>query len=101
MPLDLFIQGGLEMVKSLSTLVPAVIEFDYGSKVVFLNIDNQRAYGLDGNQLADEEASAVFSAMNSIQEENIQEIPYDKIYEVMETEKRLSEDNSKHIFRRS
>ena len=89
------------MVKSFSVLVPAVVEFDYGAKMVFLNIENQRVYGLDGRQLTDEEASAVFSAMSSIQEENIQEIPYDKIYEVMETEKRLSEDNNKHIFRRS
>lgn len=57
-------------------------------------------YGLDGLEASSSVRKEVIDNIRGHQEATMPDIPYEQIYEVMNTEKKLQEDNNKHIFRR-
>lgn len=75
-------------------------ELESGDKIVFLDIENQKAYSADGSELDSNVAIPIISFLLNKQAESTFDMPYEKIREVMDTERKLSEENNKHIFRR-
>lgn len=87
-------------VKSLDVLATVLVDFEAGPEIFHIDISGERVFKSDGALASEEVRSAVISNIKGHQEATMPEIPYEKIYEVMNTEKTLSEENNKHIFRR-
>ena len=75
-------------------------ELESGDKIVFLDIENQKAYMADGSELDSNVTTQIMSFLFHKQAESNFNMPYEKIRVVMDTERKLSEENNKHIFRR-
>ena len=85
----------------LTLLTPVRVDTDSVSKIYFLDFIAGKLYDLDGKEADTSVTSSVIKDVQEQQESMMPNIPYDDIYEVMNTEKKLSEQNDKHIFRRS
>lgn len=89
------------MITSLSMLAVLRAEFDDREGGIFLvDFAAGRAYGLDGIEVQAEVRDAIMSGIRDQQEASMPDIPYEQIYEVMDTERKVQEENNKHIFRR-
>jgi hypothetical protein len=85
---------------SVSILVPVLVRSGSSSEIMFADFSDSALY-LSSGELAPEQVSAeVFSEMDAQNESSAPEVPYGQINEVMRTERNLSRDNAKHIFRR-
>jgi hypothetical protein len=74
-------------------------KLESGERIVFLDVENQKAYSTDGSEL---ESNVVIQIMSFLLDEQAKShfnMPYEKISEVMDTERKLAEENNKHIFR--
>ncbi len=71
-----------------------------GEMIAFLDVENQKAYCLDGCELDQDSTAQIISALFKQQANSAFNMPHDKIREVLRTEQKLSEENNKHIFRR-
>lgn len=87
------------MIASLSSLVVIRIEFDDSYGIFLVDFPAEKIYGLDGKEIEGETKSEIISKIKG-KEQEIPEMPYEQIYEVMNTEKKIQEENNKHIFRR-
>jgi len=87
-------------VKSLNILMTVGVETDSGYELFHLDMAGEKAFRLDGRPVSSELLSYIFSSVRGQQEATMPQIPYDQIYEVMNTEKTLAEENGKHVFRR-
>ncbi|NBT57176.1 hypothetical protein EBT16_00170 [bacterium] len=76
------------------------VETDSGYQLFHLDMAGERAFHIDGRPVSAELLSSIFSSIRGQQEATMPQIPYDQIYEVMNTEKTLAEENGKHVFRR-
>lgn len=76
------------------------VELDSGYEILHLDLAGEKVFRTDGSPASSEVSSAVLSNIRGQQESMMPEIPFEKIYEVMSTEKTLAEENGKHIFRR-
>jgi hypothetical protein len=74
-------------------------KLDSGERIVFLDVENQKAYLADGSELDSNVATRIMSFLLNEQAESAFNMPYEKISEVMDTERKLAEENNKHIFR--
>lgn len=69
-------------------------------KLVFVDLASDKVYSLDGDEVSEELRLSVLSEIRGQQEASIPVLPHEQIYEVINTEKRIQEENNKHIFRR-
>lgn len=76
------------------------VETDSGYELFHLDMSREKVFRLDGTPLSQELFSSILSSIRGHQEETMPQIPYDQIYDVMNTEKTLAKENDKHIFRR-
>lgn len=84
----------------LNILTPVKINTDSGIKIFFLDFIDGKLYNLDGTDAGEEVTKSVIEDVQQQQESMMPNIPYEDIYEVMSTEKKISQENDKHIFRR-
>ncbi len=84
----------------VNVLMPVRAELESGGKIVFLDVENQKAYTADGSELDSSVVVDIMSFLFRKQAESNFDMPYEKIREVMNTERKLAEENNKHIFRR-
>lgn len=84
----------------VNVLMPVRAELESGERIVFLDVENQRAYAADGSELDSNVVIDIMSFLFHKQAESNFDMPYEKIREVMNTERKLAEENNKHIFRR-
>lgn len=76
-------------------------EFDDREPGVFLvDFASGKAYGLDGSEVPDEVQESILSGIRDQQEASMPDIPYEQIYDVIDTERKIQEQNTQHIFRR-
>jgi hypothetical protein len=88
-------------ITSLNMLAVLRAEFDDREPGVFLvDFAAGRAYGLDGSEVSGEVQESIMSGIRDQQEASMPDIPYEQIYDVMDTERKMQEENNKHIFRR-
>jgi hypothetical protein len=88
-------------ITSLSMLAVLRAEFDNRDPGVFLvDFAAGRAYGLDGSEAPEEVRESLMAGVRDQQEASMPDIPYEQIYEVMDTERKIQEENNNHIFRR-
>jgi len=87
-------------VRSLNMLVTVGAELESGYELFHLDMAGEKAFHADGTPASLELCSLLFSNIRGQQEMSMPTVPYDQIYEVMNTEKTLAEENGKHIFRR-
>lgn len=81
--------------------MPIRLELKGGKIGIFMvDLANQIVFDINGEQVSTEIQEEIMNNMRDQQEATMPEIPYDKIYEVMNTEKKLTEENNKHVFRR-
>lgn len=89
------------MINSLNIVMPIRLELKGGKIGIFMvDLANQIVFDINGEQVSTEIQEEIMNNMRDQQEATMPEIPYDKIYEVMNTEKKLTEENNKHVFRR-
>jgi len=81
-------------------LMTVGVETDSGYELFHLDMAGERAFRLDGTPAPPETLLYILSGIRGQQAETMPHIPYDQIYEVMNTEKTLAEENGKHVFRR-
>lgn len=84
---------------SVSILVPLLVSYDSSSEVMFADFSTASLYLWSGEPAPAEVVERVFSELDA-QDESPQ-VPYRQINEVLKTERNLSQENSKHIFRRN
>ena len=77
------------------------METDSGYELFHFDMAGERAFRLDGTPAPTEALISILSVIRGEQEATMPHVPYDQIYEVMNTEKTLAEENGKHIFRRN
>ena len=77
-------------------------------ELFFMDINSKKIYklGVEDNKVKLQEvdeniADSYFKAFKEEEQQTDDRIPYEEIYKVLNTEKQISEQNSKHIFRRS
>lgn len=88
------------MIVSLNALIAVRAEFDNSSGIFLVDLPLGKVYALSGLEVQEEIRNAVISKIEG-KEEEIPEIPYAEIYDVINTEKKIQEENNKHIFRRN
>lgn len=86
---------------SVSMLIPVLLKSDSGSDVLFADIASGLLYRSSGEEASQEESDAVFSEISGQQEYSMPKIPHEQIMNVLNTERGLSQENAKHIFRRN
>ena len=84
----------------LNLLLPVRMDSESARGIFFLDFTTQKAYGIDGAECSDTVAAEIFSGVVDKNRESFSVMPYEQISEVLRVEKKLSEDNGKHIFRR-
>jgi hypothetical protein len=84
----------------LNILSPVIMDSDVASGIFFLDFMAKKAYGVDGKECSSEVSAEIFSGAQGKKEETFFEMPYEQINEVLGVERKLAEDNSKHIWRR-
>ena len=87
-------------VKSLNVLMTVGVETDSGYDLFHLDMAGDKAFRLDGTLAPPETLLSILSVIRGHQEATMPYVPHEQIYEVMNTEKTLAEENGKHIFRR-
>jgi hypothetical protein len=87
-------------VKSLDILATVGVVLESGYEIFHLDMAGERVFQSNGEQASPEVSEAVLSNIRGQQEAMMPDIPYEQIYEVMNTEKNITEENNKHIFRR-
>lgn len=85
---------------SVSILVPVMFKSESSSQLMFVDFPSGSLYDASGNLATEQQRDEVFSEMRRQREAYMPHVPYDQIREVANTERRLSEDNAKHVFRR-
>lgn len=85
---------------SVSALLPVLLKTDGVSEVLFVDFSTMSVYDSSGAHASSEREEAVISEMRVQQESAMPKVPRDQINEVMRTERNLSKDNEKHIFRK-
>lgn len=89
------------MIKNINALLAVSAEDENGDFKPFLvDFFNQLVFDIQGNQVEQDIKEQVMSAILNQQNNLKPNIPYEKISEVMKTEKKLADENTKHIFRR-
>jgi NH3-dependent NAD+ synthetase len=76
------------------------MDSESASGIFFLDFTTQKAYGIDGKECSAEVSAEIFSGAQGKKEETFFEMPYEQINEVLGVERKLEQDNNKHIFRR-
>lgn len=89
------------MVKSFSVLMSVMVDFGSGGEIFFVDLMSQRAFKCDGSPATDDQTDEIMSSIRGEHEATMPQVPYDQIYEVMDTERRIAQENNKHIFRRN
>ena len=83
-----------------SILFPVLLSSESSSEVLFMDFSTSSLYRASGERATDEQRDEVLAEIAEQQRLSTAKVPYDQIREVMNTEKRLSSENAKHIFRR-
>jgi hypothetical protein len=89
------------MIKSVNILQPVMVQYENNSQIFFMDPMNQKVFDFSYKEVPQDLSDDIFYKMNEQVSENLPEMPLKEIYEVMNTERQLSEDNDKHIFRRN
>jgi hypothetical protein len=90
---------------SFNFLSPILI--DAFEEIFFMDISSKKIYKLgveDGKvklQEVDQQVADSYFDQASKEQQVEDKIPYEDIYRVLNTEKQISEQNNKHVFRRS
>lgn len=90
--------GPLKM--SVSVLLPVLLDSDGSREVFLVDMSSMSVFDLSGNLASDDNSGKVLAGIMDQHEASMPNIPHEQIYEVMKTERKLSKDNEKHIFRR-
>jgi hypothetical protein len=85
---------------SVSILFPVLLKSEDSSEVLFMDFSTSSLYRATGELASEEQRDEVLLEIAEQQRLSTANVPYDQIREVMNTEKRLSSENAKHIFRR-
>jgi hypothetical protein len=88
------------MIKSINILTPIRVEFESKSELYFVDPFNSSVYELNGKLATEEVSKLIFQNLYSQQEALMPNVPMDQINEVINTEKKLAEENVSHVFRR-
>lgn len=89
------------MIKSINILQPIMVGTEEGQKIFFADPLEQKVYDSNAQIAPQDVISAIFTDIQQQIASSIPPMPVEKIYEVMNTEKQLSDDNGKHVFRRA
>jgi len=89
------------VANSFSVLMPIRVESDSGTSLFFVDPIAQKAFKYDGSLATESETEEIMILIRGEQENYMPQIPYEQIYEVMDTERKIEEENNKHIFRRN
>lgn len=92
---------GVIIQMSVSILFPVLMRSESTSEVLFVDFSTMSVHHVTGNAASEEVHERVLSEIRSQQESSSAKVPYEQIHEVMHTEKKLSQDNAKHVFRRT
>lgn len=92
------------MIKSFKVLLPFLVEFKkeevLEEKIVFLNFEEGKSYLPSGEVLSEDLNHLILEKFFQEQKKTFPIIP-EELIEVMNTEKDLTKDSAKHIFRRN
>jgi len=89
------------VIKSFKMLMPFLIEQEDSKKIVFLNFEEGKSYfSLNFEQTDDVLNAEIFQEVFKEKKKNSPQIP-EELTEVMNTEKDLTKDSARHIFRRN
>ena len=84
---------------SVSVLLPVLLSSEESFEVLFVDFSTMSVYNHSGELASKERSEAVVSDLLSQQEASVPKMPHEQIKEVMDTEKTLFDQNSKHVFR--
>ena len=85
---------------SVSILVPVMVKSESSSELMFIDFASASLYDASGKPATEEQRDSVLADMRRQREAYMPHVPYDQIREVANTERNLSKDNAKHVFRR-
>lgn len=89
------------MINFLNVVMPIRISIENGENgIFFVDFANGIVFDISGKQVDSSLKDEIMDVIRGEQQAGMPIIPYEKINEVMNTEKKLTEDNNKHIFRR-
>lgn len=96
--------GANKMIKSVGMLGAFRVETENCTRLVLVDFASGTAYAIYESDLpppvlSSEETFEIIAAFSKDQAATAPSVPYEKIREVMDTEKRLSSEGGKHIFR--
>jgi hypothetical protein len=88
------------MIKSFKILMPLLIETEDSKKIVLLNFEDGKSYFVNFEETDADFNLNIIEEFLKQQKRNAPVIP-DELLDVMNTEKDLTKDSAKHIFRRN
>jgi hypothetical protein len=86
-------------MNNLKFVQTVIIDLESGSQVFFIDPSEEKVFDKDLKEAPEDFFSFFFSKINSDQLEG--DLAPIELYDVLDTERKLSEDNDKHIFRRN
>lgn len=84
---------------SVSILLPVVLNSKDKSEIFFVDFSSMSVYNSSGELASFDKSQVIISEIQAEQEASMPKIPHDEILEVLRTEKNLSKDNGKYIFK--
>lgn len=86
---------------NLKFIQAILVETESGSQIFFVDPEEQKVFDISLKEAPADVSSSIFSNINEQASTSSPSLPLQDIYEVLNTEKKLAEDNDKHIFRRN
>lgn len=69
--------------------------------IVYVDLVSDKVYCTDGSEAEELVRDKILAEIRGQQEASMPILPHEQIYEVMNTERKIQEENNKHIFRRN
>lgn len=88
------------MIKSVAILQPIRVEYENKVEIFFIDPQSEKVFNSSYEEIPGDLSLSIFSKMIEDQADETS-LPLKEIYDVLSKEKKLSEENDKHIFRRS
>lgn len=89
------------MINYLRFIQTIVVGTESGSQIFFVDPEEEKVFDISLKEAPIEISSSIFSKIDEQVSDSLPSMPLKEFYEVLNTEKKLSEDNDKHIFRRN
>lgn len=89
------------MINSLRFIQSILVETENGSQIFFIDPEEEKVFDIYLKEAPIEVSASIFSKVYEQAAVSSSPMPLKELYEVLNTEKKLSEDNDKHIFRRN